>query len=441
MRASSTAQPRPNVLIILTDDQRLDGTMDVMPKTRACFHTGGGHSGGRPFEGGTFFPNGVVTPPLCAPSRASLLTGRYAHNHGVHSNWVVKDDPRAATNKARGPARFFQQLESSLPLYLQGAGYRTGIVGRYFALFDIFDSDLAPHPLPGWDEYALVGHAYSGFEVNDNGVRKSIARYSTDYLAARAEEFLDKAGHDERPWFLYLATIAPHTPHLPAPRHGEVTVAPLDTSNPAYFAVDPGKPPWTHTSREDADATERAWPAYLRTLKAVDDLVDRVMQRVEDLGETDTLAFFSSDHGLHWGEHGLRRKERPYRESLCVPFFMRWPGRVGSSNADDRLVANIDIAPTAIAAVNGAGGPQIDPAPPMDGISLIDTEQPPRSRILTEHFGAGPARSLARNYYAGQSPSWASIGTSSFQYIEYYRTYLRDPSDPVEVAKDSPEGA
>src|SRR5436190_500633 len=108
--------------------------MAVLPRTETWFHTGGELSRGRAFEGGTFFPNGVVTTPLCSPSRASLLTGRYAHNHGIQQNRLKKDDPGVPWNAARGPGRFFQGIDSSLPAYLQRAGYRTGIFGRYFPL-------------------------------------------------------------------------------------------------------------------------------------------------------------------------------------------------------------------------------------------------------------------------------------------------------------------
>jgi arylsulfatase A-like enzyme len=433
---------RPNVLIIITDDQRLEGTMAVLPRTEAWFHLGGELSPGRSFEGGTFFPNGVVTTPLCSPSRASLLTGRYAHNHGTQQNRLKKDDPDVPWNAARGPGRFFQRIDSSLPVYLQGAGYRTGIFGRYFPLIDRFDSDLAPHPLPGWNEYVLISDIpYAGFEVNENGVRRWIARYSTDYIAAQAERFLDtaKADDDDRPWFLYLAPATPHSPYVPAPRHADASVPPLDVNNPAYFEADRrDKPLWVQTTREDADVTELAWSAYLRALRSADDLVDRVMQKLDELGETNTIAFYTADHGLLWGEHGLRWKEKPYLESIRVPFFMRWPEHVASNHTDDRLVANIDIAPTIVDAVNAAGEPRIDPSPPMDGTSLLEPGRL-RTRILTEHFGSGPPLSSPRNFFVGTFPSWASMVTDSFQYVEYYRTYRRDPSDPAVQAEGDPK--
>jgi arylsulfatase A-like enzyme len=429
----------PNVLLFVMDDQRLDDTMAVLPVTRAWFHQGGELPSGASFEGGTHFPNGIVTSPLCAPSRASILTGRFARNHGVQQNRVVKDDPATSQNTARGPARFFQQIESSLPRYLQSAGYRTCILGRYFALLDRYDPELVPHPLPGWDEYAVISDIpYAGFDVKENGARRFIARYSTDYIADRAERFLEetKERASDRPWFLYVAPATPHSPFVPAPRHADADVPPLDTTDPAYFERDRrDKPPWVQTAREDADATERGWSAYLRTLKSADDLVERVMRKLEELDETDTIAFYTSDHGFLWGEHGLKRKEQPYLESIRVPYFVRWPGRVRSRATDDRIVANIDIAPTILDAVNRAGGSRIEPRVAMDGASLLD-EADARAEVLSEHFGAGPPLSTPRNYYPDQVPSWTAITSRSRQDVEYYRTYFRDSEAPVEQGAD-----
>src|SRR6185503_16393438 len=212
---SPRSSARPNVLVFIMDDQRLAGTMGVLPRTEAWFQAGG-----------TCFPNGFTTTPLCAPSRASLLTGRYAHNHGIQQNQVVKG------SASRGPARFFEQIQSSLPAHLQRAGYRTGVLGRYFALIDRFDPDLVPHPLPGWDEYALIRDIpYAGFDVNENGFRTWVARYSSDYLADQAERFLERTEEDDRPWFLYIAPATPHAPYAPAPRHADAAVPPLDRGN------------------------------------------------------------------------------------------------------------------------------------------------------------------------------------------------------------------
>ena len=140
---------------------------------------------------------------------------------------------------------------------------------------------------------------------------------------------------------------------------------------------------------------------------SVDDMIEAVFDGAQELGEeTQTLAFFISDNGLHWGEHGLRDKRKPYTESIRVPMLMRWPGAVRAGATDERLVANIDIAPTILEAA------EIEPdaSTPLDGRSLLDHSWK-RKRILTEYWRAPDG---------GKNATWASIRTSTSQYVQYY---------------------
>jgi arylsulfatase A-like enzyme len=158
---------------------------------------------------------------------------------------------------------------------------------------------------------------------------------------------------------------------------------------------------------------------------SVDDLVGRVFREMEALDEDNTLAFFLSDNGFMWGEHGHLFKRTPYDPSIRLPLLMRWPGLVAEDTVDRRLVANIDIAPTIL----DAAGIETLPERPMDGRSLLAPEE--RDRLVLEYW-AEPGRNL---------PTWFSTRTKDFQYIRYedefgdvvYREYYDLAADPWQL--------
>jgi arylsulfatase A-like enzyme len=377
--AARTASSRPNVLIFLTDDQRAGGTMQAMPKTVRWFG-----------DGGVTFPNGFVTTPLCCPSRASIFSGTYAHNHGVRVN----------TDKTQVD-QFDQR--STLQRYLKEAGYRTALIGKF-----LNDWTLSKPP-PYIDRWATFAGGYQDPTFNVNGVVKKRIGYSTDILAEHGTSFLRGfEAIDARPWFLYVGTSAPHRPYQPEADYAKTPVGGW-SGNPAVFESDRSdKPPPVlnyHFTYQDVDAVRIP---QLRTLKSVDDLVDRTFRTLQQLGELgNTLAFFLSDNGYLWGEHGIGDAKRfPYRQSIGVPFLMRWNGHVPSGAIDTRLAANVDIVPTVL----GAAGIEPDPGYPLDGISLIAPAK--RARLLVEYWRSPDAPSI---------PSWASILRRGSQYVEWYR--------------------
>lgn len=372
---SRAAEPsRPNILIIVTDDQRADGTMAAMPKTDAWFK-----------DGGTWFPNGVVTTPLCCPARASIFSGRFVHNHGVHTN----SDPAGV--------QAFDQAHT-MQAYLHVAGYRTGMAGKFL---NTWPTSQAP---PSFDR-SFVTEAYS-----PGGI------YNTVRIGDLATSYLDgwNATDDEAPWFLYLAPKAPHSPYTPQAQYAQTSVPPWP-GNPAQFEADRSdKPPWVQSSSTTATAIETLRVRQLRTLYSVDDLVDRVMSHLAAIGEEDTIAFFLSDNGYFWGEHGISGTKRlPYLDSPRVPFGMRWPGHVAAGAIDPRMAANIDLAPTALQAAGLAPPPDA----PMDGISLLSGGA--RERLLLEYY---------RSPDALKWPNWSSTLTPTYQYIEWYEDDLRTVS-------------
>jgi arylsulfatase A-like enzyme len=382
--APSAAEPRaveaavrPNILVIVTDDQRAD-TLGIMERTRDWF------------ADGTRFTNAVTPTPLCCPARASIFTGRYAHNHGV------------LTNSDRTQTEGLDQ-RVTIQAYLDRTGYRTAIAGKYFNAWA-----LAKAP-PWFDRYATLTYSTAYWEpkMNVNGNVRQVPGYTTDLVGDYAVSFLDGfERRDADPWFLYLATTAPHKPFAPEVRHADADVGTW-AGNPAVGEADRSdKPAFVRSSTADLDDGRATRAKQLRTLLSVDEMVDRVLTHVEALGEGNTLVVFTSDNGFLWGEHGLDQKKRlPYLQSAQVPMLVRWPGHVPASR-DSRLVSSIDLAPTIL---DAAGIAQKSNLPRMDGISMLGAYE--RDRILIEYFVSPDDTSY---------PSWAATLTPRSQYVEYY---------------------
>jgi arylsulfatase A-like enzyme len=213
---------------------------------------------------------------------------------------------------------------------------------------------------------------------------------------------------DTRPWFLYLATFAPHDPRVPEPRYARASFPALERVGAAGTPAAAGKPAHLR-GRAPADPATVAGvrTGQLRTLLSVDDLVDRVLRRLQDTGELDhTLVVYLSDNGYAWGEHRHVGEFVPYTESIKVPFLVRWPGRLPAGAVDDRLVATIDIKPTVLA----AAGVRPDPGDTLDGRSLLDGRR--RERLLAEYWRDAANAAGIRDRAALRSPGW--------QYVENY---------------------
>jgi arylsulfatase A-like enzyme len=371
---TASADPaQPNVLIIITDDQRIE-SMGPMRRTRFWFR-----------RLGTEYVNAFVTTPLCCPSRASIFTGRYAHNHAVETNADAKE----------------LDQKSTIQRYLKDEGYRTAIVGKYL------NSWTGPPPhFEQWHTFENVSK-YRNASFNSNGVVHKVKKYSTDYIANRAQALINVfETTDARPWFLVVSTWAPHTPANAEKSYRRSKVGHWE-GNPAVFETDrTDKPAYVQARSAGLKGAKKLRMRQLRTLKSVDDLVDRVFTTMGRTGEgDDTLAFFLSDNGILWAEHGMKSKSVPYTSAIKVPFFARWPGRLGAAVQDARIVANIDIAPTIMA----AAGVTPDPEYPVDGRSLLGAQT--RGRLLLEFTGGNNQV---------DAPTWVSTLTPEYQYIEHY---------------------
>jgi arylsulfatase A-like enzyme len=378
-RPASAQAARPNVLIILTDDQRARGTMSVMPETRRIFG-----------DNGTRYSNAVATTPLCCPSRSSIFSGRYAHNHGVLTNEDAQNFDHTKT----------------LQHELGESGYTTAIVGKFLNLWRLNDP-------PSFDRWATQSPgSYYNNTFNIDGHEVSVPGYSTTFIGQQASAFLDDfETEDSTPWFM---EVAPFGPHFPGPQE---TVASMAEARYADAVV----PPWNKTpAMSEEDLSDK--PSYvqqspalesdaaalregqLRALMSVDDMVERLFAKLSSLGEArNTLAFFLSDNGWTWFEHHLAGKKAPYSASVRIPFFARWPGRIAAGAVDDRIVANIDIAPTVYEATG------VEPGYPVDGKRLTSSARP---YIFLEHL----------TYADLPVPKWRSIWTPARHYVRYSYT-------------------
>jgi arylsulfatase A-like enzyme len=356
----------------------------VMPFVRTWFGAGG-----------TRYPHAFANTPLCCPARASIMTGRYAHNHGVRSNQsALSLDQDTTIQKA-----------------LHDAGYRTALVGKFLNQWDLST------PPPNFDRWTLLSNVldgvrfdnpqYYGATWNVDGALREVETYSTRFIGKRAVRFLeDQEAQDGVPWLLY---VAPSAPHLPATAEATYADAPVRfwPGNPATAERDlSDKPPGWRRRQISLKEGRALRESQYRTLMSVDDLVERIAHKLNALDEgRSTLAFFVSDNGFLWGDHGRKGKTYPYNDSVGIPFYLRWPGHVPKGGTDRRLVALVDIAPT----IRTAAGLAPNPVPAMDGRSLLDSAWH-RDRLLLEYFPSADSRTR----------EWASTWTRRFQYTEYY---------------------
>lgn len=354
--STSSAVPiHPNIVIIISDDQRHD-SMDFMPRTRA-----------RIFDQGIKFTRGYITTSSCCPSRASILTGMYAHNHGVHLN----DDPLEKRT-------FIEALKE--------IGYQTALVGKYL---NSWDGSARPE-FDYWVSFEWGSVSYFDPHLNVHGAWENRAGYITQILQDHAVDFLDGALNQENPFILVFSPNAPHEPALPAP--GDENLYPdLPPHRPPNFNEEQisDKPGWIQDllamAEDDIEDIDKNRTQQLQSLNALDLAVDSILDKLGEYGELDqTFIVYISDNGYFWGEHRLERgKGYAYEESILVPFAIYYPPLIPEARIENRLAANIDIAPTIYDLVGLA------PPAEIDGSSLLDLIQAKvdwRERLIIENW-------------------------------------------------------
>ncbi len=333
------APPRPNVLVILTDDQRWDalGVVQREMGDQALFPWFETPHLDRLAAEGARFTNAFVTTSLCSPSRASLLSGRYARRHQVLNNFTEYPDDLP-----------------SYPRRLQEAGYETAYIGKWHMGED---NDARRPGFDHWMSHRGQGNYFDN-EFNINGTRQQIPGYYTTVVTDHAVEWLKRA--HARPWLLVVGQKAPHGgPIQPEPRFAHALDGfpirkPVNYAN--YRAAD-GKPAWLEESLDtwhghngplyDLKEYDAFVRAYLATLLSVDRSVGRIYEALGESGQLDdTVLVFTSDNGFVLGEHGRVDKRTMYEESIRIPLLVRAPRLVRPGTVVSQMVLNQDLAPS-----------------------------------------------------------------------------------------------
>jgi arylsulfatase A-like enzyme len=396
---AASAQAPPNVLVIMTDDQTVE-SVRVMTNVKRLLR-----------DRGATFANSFVTFALCCPSRATFLTGQYAHNHGVLGNVP--------------PSGGYAKLDhtNTLPVWLQDAGYYTAHLGKYLNGYGRVDPSEIP---PGYDEWRgsvdPSTYRFYDYTLNENGTLTTYETYQTDLYARKAARIIRQRAPSAQPFFLWVAFLAPHSggPREPDDPADQATPVPAPRHRNAFDSEPLPRPPGFN-ERDVSDKPvgirnrpllgprrirqiREGYQQRLESLLAVDEAVAKLVAELRRAGElNDTLIIFTSDNGFFHGEHRVPSgKVLPYEPSIRVPLIVRGPGIPAGLRVSQR-VANIDLAPTIVDAAGAT------PGRVMDGRSLLPVI-------------AQPDVSLARDLLVERGPgagTFTALRAPAYLYVEH----------------------
>jgi N-acetylglucosamine-6-sulfatase len=421
LAAAATAASQPNIVMIIADD--LDTSvwntvlnLGYLPRIQSVM-----------IGKGTTFNNTFATLPVCCPSRVTYLTGQFPHNHGVVRN--------------SGPSGGFESFttdNNTLAVWLQKAGYRTGLIGKYLNRYALDNGRI--YIPPGWENWqALPGLRQFDYKLYDNGTvllfGSAPQDYQTDVMARLAQDFIRRS--DPRPFFL---TLTPTVPHYeteaddgdltirPAPRHADTPlIIPIPPeSDSAYNEANmKDKPKWMRElPLVDTQMQRDGYNSKVAAMRAFDDLVGRVFEALRDANATaDTLVIVTSDNGYQYGTHRLTGKTDLYEESIRLPMLIRAPGQE-VARVTDEWVTNTDWAAT-IADYAG-----VTPDRELDGRSLrslVDGVAGAKGRtsILVEHPSDGRGVGVPPHLMIRSKNTSLTLDTAGKKVLVYAQTLDR----------------
>jgi arylsulfatase A-like enzyme len=436
LKKTSGIKPR-NVIFILSDDHRYDfmGFTGKVPWLETP-------NMDRLAAQGVHCTNAYVSTSLCSPSRASILTGQYAHSHTVVDN--AAPDP--------GDLVYF-------PEYLQQAGYETAFFGKWHM------GGHTDEPRPGfdhWESFRGQGSYYAPvININGKRTRYDDSTYVTDLLTDHALEWM-KQRDAEKPYFLYLSHKAVHAEFKPAPRHRDryrdkpIYYPPsYDMTKPSNLEIDgqpyavanvetpvynygPGRlPDWVKNQRYSWHGVDYMYNGdmdfptfyrnYCETLLGIDDSIGRVLAHLEETGQFDsTLVIYMGDNGFSFGEHGLIDKRQFYEESAKVPFLVCCPELTKGGQVEKHMIQNIDIAPTVLETFG------LTPPEHMQGRSFLPLLQGKavkwRDRIFYEYYWEQDFP---------QTPTTFGVRGQRYKYIRYHGVW--DTNEFYDLQEDPDE--
>ncbi|MEA2148154.1 MAG: N-acetylglucosamine-6-sulfatase [Solirubrobacteraceae bacterium] len=422
----------PNIVFVLTDDLSMD-LVQYMP------HLVGLQSAGMTFS------NYFVSDSLCCPSRSSLFTGQFPHNTGVFSNYGND-----------GGFRIFHRLgneQRTFALGLQRQGYRTAMMGKYLnGYLAGARADGSPTALPasyippGWNEWDVAGWGYNeyNYRLNQDGRVRYYAHRPQDYLTnvigGLGNRFISHSVAIGKPFFLELATFAPHAPYIPARQDRRSFPGLTAPRPPSFDRLPTGAPLWLAIHKplraRQIVRIDRAFRRRVQSVQAVDRMIASIQQTLQARGvANDTYIVFSSDNGLHTGEYRLMPgKLTAFDTDIHVPLIVAGPG-VPAGSTSPAMTENIDLAETftAIAGTSISG----------DGHSLLKLlhglhPRDWRNAILVEHHGSdlNGADPDFQQPVAGAPRTYEAIRTDNFLYVQYNdgeSEYYNLRTDPFEL--------
>jgi arylsulfatase A-like enzyme len=381
---------RPNIIFVMTDDQT---ARDMSCYGNPILRT---PNMDRIAGGGTRFANCFTTNALCAPARATVLTGCFSHVNGIRGNSEMADA--------------VEELDPSIPTFpelLQGAGYQTALVGKYHIRQD-------PRGFDTWCIHPGQGVYFDPVYI-ENGKRIQKTGYASDVTTDIALDFL-KGRDTARPFCLVYQFKAPHRPFTPAPRHADL-YSDVEIPEPATFDDD-------YDTRKIAgmaedmkfdvsiagdyedlpeglgDRERKRWlfqrfmKDRYRNLTGVDENLGRVLDYLEENGIADnTLIMYTSDHGYFLGDYGWYDKRFMYEPALRIPLVARCPAGGVAGHVSEELVMNVDIAPTIL---------------DFAGVEIPDVMQGQSLKPLMT--GDHPADWRQSVYYSYYENSWELVG-------------------------------